>query len=344
MATRSMIKTFAPLVLLAGLSGCAINALRVEYAGNVGAAGTAAAVGLREFLDFAQQTRNEANIEIIVADPACNQPSAIFREPLIISSKTPKVGDFCRQLSKTDDPKKVTRFSTADPAEDLEPAFQLINVLVDYTDTLADIAAEQPVDAARRIDTGLETAQALEDAFNALVGRQTATIPALDDPRVVAVKGFLDLVLKLKNEADQVAQLRSILADRPMGAKPMIGALKKTMFIWENSRKNDSLLRLGVSKILIKRVLEGTSIAQSNERREALRMDYAARAKARADDRLYPAVTQLLSELQNADEDFRRVIVKDPTLTKAERRKLAEITRQRIVSALQTFTALLKAF
>ena len=73
-------------------------------------------------------------------------------------------------------------------------------------------------------------------------------------------------------------------------------------------------------------------------------MDYAARAKARADDRLYPAVTQLLSELQNADEDFRRVIVKDPTLTKAERRKLAEITRQRIVSALQTFTALLKAF
>jgi hypothetical protein len=344
MAKLLGLQRFAPLLLVVALGGCAINALRVEYAGNVGAAGQAAAVGARDFLALAEQTRNEANIEIIVADPTCGQPGAIFRSKLEVTSKRPRRGDFCRAITPQDDPKTAARFSTVDPSEDLEPAFDLIDVLVDYTDILADIAAQEPVDAARQIDQTLETASALEDAFSALLGRQGGVTPAPDDPRVVAVKGFLGLVLALKKEADQVTQLRAVLADNPNGAKPMIGALRRSLSAWEGSRKNDSLLRLGVTNALAKRVLDAVPPSKPAERREALRTEYSARAKARAEDRFHPAVLRMLSELESADADFRRVIVKDPALTKAERRKLAELTRQRVVSALQTFTALVKAF
>jgi hypothetical protein len=335
---------FAPLVLVVSLSGCALNALRVEYAGNVGDAGQVASAGAREFLTLAAQTREEANIEIIVADPACGQPGAIFKNDLTVTSTTSRTGDFCRKITPQDDPKTVTRFSTIDPTEDLAPALDLINVLVDYTDTLADIAAEEPVDATKRIDQTLETASALEDAFSALLGRQGGATPAPDDPRVVAIKGFLGLVLALKKEADQVTQLRAVLADNPNGAKPMIGALRRSLSAWEGSRKNDSLLRLGVAKVLAKRVLDAVPPSKPAERREALRTEYSARAKARAEDRFHPAVVRMLAELESADADFRRVIIKDPALTKAERRKLAELTRQRVVGALQTFTALVKAF
>jgi hypothetical protein len=344
MAKLSIVRRLAPLLLVAALGGCAINALRVEYAGNVGAAGQTAAAGARDFLALAEQTRNEANIEIIVADPACGQPGAIFRSNLAVTSKRPRRGDFCRAITPQDDPKTVARFSTADPTEDLEPAFGLIDVLLDYTDTLADIAAQEPVDAARRVDQTLETASALEDAFSALLGRQGGVTPAPDDPRVAAVKSFLGLVLALRKEADQVTQLRAVLADNPNGAKPMINVLKRSLSAWEGSRKNDALLRLGVAKILSKRVLDAVPLSKPAERREALRMEYGARAKGRAEDRFHPAVQNMLAELESADADFRRVIVKDPALTKAERRKLAELTRQRVVAALQTFTGLVKAF
>jgi hypothetical protein len=344
MATTSGFQRFAPILLLAALGGCAINALRVEYAGNVGAAGQAAAEGARGFLSLAEQTRNEANIEIIVADPACGQPGAIFRSDLVIDSATPRTGDFCRKMTPQDNPKLVTRFSSTDPTEELAPALELIDVMIDYTDTLADIAAQEPVDAAQRIDQTLETASALEDAFSALLGRQSGVTPAPDDARVIAVKGFLQLALALRKEADQVEQLRAVLADNPNGARPMISALRRTLSAWELSRKSDSVIRLGVTKTLAKRVLDAVPPSKPAERRDALRMDYGARAKARTEDRFHPAVVRMLSELEAADADFRRVIVKDPTLTKAERRKLAEITRQRVVAALQTFTALVKAF
>jgi hypothetical protein len=344
MAKLSGFQYIAPLLLLTGLSGCAINALRVEYAGNVGAAGQAAADGARTFLALAGQTRDEANIEIIVADPACAQPGAIFRPDLTVVSATPRTGDFCKQITPQDDSNRVTRFSTLDPTEDLASALDLIEVLIGYTDTLADIAAEEPIDATRRIDQTLETASALEDAFNALLSRQGGVTPAPNDPRVIAVKDFLSLVLALQKEADQVVQLRAVLAKNPNGAKPMIGALKRSLSAWEGSRKNDVLLRSGVTKILTKRVLDAVPPSKPAERREALRTEYSARAKARAEDRFHPSVIRMLSELESADADFRRVIVKDPALTQAERRKLAEITRQRVIAALQTFTALVKAF
>ena len=344
MIDHSRFRRLAPLLLLVSLGGCAINALRVEYADNVGAAGQAAAAGARNFLALAEQTRNEANIEIIVADPACAQPGAIFRSDLTIASATPRTGDFCRQITPQDMPKTVTRFSALDPTEELAPALDLIEVLLGYTDTLADIAADQPVDAGKRIDQTLATANALEDAFSALLGRQGDLTPGPDDPRIVAVKDFLSLVLTLQQEADQVARLRAVLAKNPNGAKPMISALKRSLSAWESSRKNDSLLRLGVAKILTKRVLDAVPPSKPVERREALRMEYSARAKARAEDRFHPAVMRMLTELESADADFRRIIVKDPTLTKAERRKLAELTRQRVVAALQTFTGLIKAF
>lgn len=344
MTNLSQFGRLAPLLLMAGLGGCAINALRVEYAGNVGAAGQVAAAGARQFLSLAEQTRSEANIEIIVADPACAQSGAIFKPDLTVASAMPRTGDFCRQMTPQDDAKNVARFVTIDPTEDLAPALDLIEVLIGYTDTLADIADEQPVDASKRIDQTLETASAIEEAFLALLGRQGGKTPTPDDPRIVAVKDFLGLVLTLKTEKDQVEQLRAVLAKNPNGAKPMIKELQRSLLAWEISRKNDSLLRTGVAKILTKRVVDAVPPAKPTERREALRMEYSARAKAKTEDKFYPGVKRMLAELESADADFRRVIVKDPALTKAERRKLAELTRQRVVAALQTFTGLLRAF
>src|SRR5437764_14855913 len=67
------------------VAGCGINALRTEYAGNVGSEGTAVAAASDQFLQNVQASRRLANIEMVVADPACGSSPEMVRQDIAMN-------------------------------------------------------------------------------------------------------------------------------------------------------------------------------------------------------------------------------------------------------------------
>jgi hypothetical protein len=124
----------------------------------------------------------------------------------------------------------------------------------------------------------------------------------------------------------------------------MIEQLEDNLRLLETSRVANAGITSTISTAQLQKTLRKVPPVSAADRRAALEAYYTREAQNDARSVLYPAVLNLLETLKQSDEDFRRVIVKDPKLTEKERRLLAEITRKRMVRALQSFTALINSF
>lgn len=326
-------------------SGCATNALRVEYATNVGAEGRAAAEAARAFGNKAATAQRIANIELAVADPACGTLVPRVRTAPNLGPNSPAEGWLCLPEGQNATPTEFSQLALDDPRRTLTPLFAAVDSLVAYTDVLAEIASEEPPDVSASIADALGTASAFEGAILALLGAppDKAVVPESDDQRVAAVAGFAQMLADLSNEQSQVDALRKVIKDRPEGASALIKSLNGKLRLLETGRSANAAIVSALNAAQVQRVLKARPPFSASERRAALETYYGRQAAYDSESILYPAVVKLIDTLGQSDADFRRVIVKDPTLTDKERRLLAEITRKRVVRALQSFTALLNS-
>lgn len=335
MLARSKLYSVAAAVALVATSGCATNAIRVEYAGNVAAQGKAATNASREFLARVEQARQEANIELVSADPICGRsPARVRPEPNMAAA--PRPGWLCGGAGGI-------LLNLRAPHDDLQPTFALVESIASYADALTEIVDADPLDPAQELTDALETARAAQGALVAVLGG-TGPVPASDDPRVAAVTGFIGFLGELQDEATTVKKLRKLLAENPQGAEGVVRVLRDQLRTWENSRKADELLRQTVNTALLRSVIEKNPPATPAERREALTSWYSRDATRRASARIQPALDAVLATLGQADQDMRRVLRENPDLKPAERRKIAELNRKRIIRALDLFTSLVTSF
>lgn len=334
--------------LLLGLlvSGCATNAVRVQYAANVGAEGQAAGEAARSFGNRAAAAQRLANIDLVVADPACGTLAPRIKTPPNLDPAGPAAAWLCLPEGQAATPSEFAELSLDDPRRTLTPLFAAVNALVAYTDILAEIAGEEPADVSTGIANALGTASAFEGAILALLGAppDKPVVPDSDDDRVKAVAGFAQMLADLSKEQTQVDDLRAVINKHPDGASAFIKQLRDKLRLLETARSANAALTSSVSTALVQKDLRKMPPLSASDRRAALEAYYAREAATDSQSALYPAVVNLLDTLQKSDADFRRVIVKDPTLTEKERRLRAEITRKRVVRALQSFTALINSF
>ena len=328
------------------VSGCATNALRVQYAGNVGAEGQAAGEAARSFGNRAAAAQRLANIDLVVADPACGTLPPRIKTSPNLDPAGPATAWLCLPEGQTATPEAFAELSLDDPRRTLTPLFAAVNALVAYTDILAEIAGEEPADVSTGIANALGTASAFEGPILALLGAPPgkAVVPDSDDDKVKAVAGFAQMLADLSKEQSQVDALRAVIRERPEGAAALIRQLRGKLRLLETARSANAGLSSTVSTALLQKALRKTPPLSASDRRAALEAYYAREAESDSQGALYPAVINLLDTLEKSDADFRRVIVKDPTLTEKEKRLLAEITRKRVVRALQSFTALVNSF
>lgn len=331
-----------PLVLIA--TACGTNTLRVEYAGNVAAQGKAAAIASRNFLGRVEAARQETNIELIVADPACARSGNLMivrgRPDL---SRTRASGWLCvpegAQVGAADQ-----ELSRAPLTEDLRPTLGLIDAVASYAAALTEIVDAEFSDPAQEITEALETARAFQGLFLAVTGAASGPVPAADDSRVTAVTGFVSFLEELNREKTQVRRLRELLAQHPTGAEPIIAQLQSHLRIWEISRAGDVTLRSNLLGTLMANIVRAEPPASAAQRREALVSFYQRQSAAEASAELSPALNNLLLTLLEADRDMRRVLREDPDLTKEEAARVASINRARLLRALERVTALITAF
>ncbi len=333
---------FRPIFLLAVLAtaGCAINQLRVEYGREVATQGKAAAVASRGFLDQVEVSRENLEIELIAADPVCSQAGqSIIRARPIIGARMPASGSLCNATVQPGD--RPWRRDRLD--EELKPSLALIEALASYAGALGEIVNDEEPDPAKAINDALATALAFQGAVRAVAGGE-GPLPAADDGRVTAITGFIGFLSDLQHEADRVRRLRQVVVDHPEGASGIIAILRRNLGTWDRRRREDLLLIARINDSLLDATIRRQPPLTASVRREALRANYAMRAANAASYQLFPALVQLLTTLDQADKDFRRILVEDPELNDRDNRQLAELTRQRIVQALGHFTALITAF
>jgi hypothetical protein len=328
-------------------AGCAINTLRVEYATSVAAKGKAAMIAARAFLGQVQAGRQNTDIEVLSADPACNWPGfiSLVRPQPNVGRGMPAYGWLCWPPGHT---KLLTdiELSRGSLDDKMRPTLALIESITTYIDALAEIVATTDSDPTQGLTDALTTARSVEGFFDAVTGNETHQVPAAADPRVTAVTAFIRMLAVFQRESEQVDQLRALIArERPDGgAQGAIDELRRRLGIWDTIRAADDGVRRTVNNRLLNAVLTRQPPLTVAARREALRANYDRRAASEAGDLLFPAVARLLDELKKADDDLRRVLRENPHLSAREGRRVAEMNRRRVISALDSVTALITAF
>lgn len=332
-----MPKLIAPILLVAGLSGCALNALRVEDAAKVATATTSATAGARTFLDHVDRAREATNIALGVADPACAQVAPQLRDPPDIGPRAPAIGALC-----IDPPTgTVRRLSLLPIAGEIEPTLKLIAAMAAYGDALVDIVeVRHNQSASQPLIDALELARAAQNALTSIAGQPAGPLPPTDDPRVAAAANLVDFLGKLALEAQQVGDLRAFVATHPDGIAPTIEVLKRQIGTWERARSGDAGLRLFVSDAASARVLQTRPLLRAVLRRKALTDFYATRDDNRREALLAPALLLGIDAVAAADADLRRVLTEHPHLTARERAAVGALNRQRIVAGLNHVAAL----
>lgn len=326
-------------IALIVISGCATNALRVEYAGDVGTKGRAAAAASREYLKEVEAARLEANLDLVEQDPACGRWQPALRRQVSLGPDKPAVGWLCAAGSDV----PGSPFSLRPISYQLVPTIQLTDALTSYADALIEVAQGDRVSPAQGFIDALATARSVQRLAGAVTNSEVGPSLAADDPRVVAATGFVNFLGELAEEAGRVEDLRQIIARNPEGARPLIRALRDHLVTWEISRKSDRATELLIEAALLSSVFNAQPPAEGSARRTALDNYYRRDAERLAGDQLHPKLDALLHALEQADADLRRVLEPNPNLTDEERRRVAEISRKRIVRALDGLTEIINA-
>jgi hypothetical protein len=323
-------------------SACATNTLRVEYAGNVAAAGDAAVASAKSYVGRIGAARRETRIELVVADPACGVQRPVIRLAPVVGPGASEVGALCMVAPKGTDLARALDFSAVDPV--VVPVLDMVSAIATYSDALGEIVDDAPDNPGKSIVDAHETAVAAQDALVAVLGLGAGPIPGADDPRVKAVAGFIDFLGGLHVEAVMVDSLRVEVGNGPAIAA-LVRTLREHVAALENRRKAQRNLTQVVSSTMLKQVIEQRNpIAKPEDRRAALVAYYEREDAEAAHGRLYPALDQLLVALDRSDADFRRLLKPDPQMTAAEKARVREIARQRVVKALNLITQMATSF
>jgi hypothetical protein len=314
----------------------------VEYAGNVAAAGDAAVASAKSYVGRIGAARRETRIELVVADPACGVQRPVIRLDPVVGPGASEVGALCMVAPKSADLARALDFGAIDPA--VVPVLDMVGAIATYSDALAEIVGDAPVNPGSSIVEAHETAVAAQDALVAVLGLGAGPVPGADDPRVKAVAGFIDFLGQLQLEAEKVDRLKVEVTNGPAIA-PLVQTLREHVAALENRRKAQRNLTQVVSSTMLKRVIEQHDpLAKPEDRRAALVAYYDREDAEAAHGRLYPALDQLLVALDKTDADFRRLLRPDPQMTVAEKARVREIARQRVVKALNLITQMAMSF
>ena len=340
------LKSWKTTVLIAPLllSGCAIDALRVETATEVSTKGRVAlAVAHDELARIAAQ-REALNLDYVGLDSACAPAQANLRLAPQLDPRHPLAaqprGWLC---AATPIPQGTVRLSLKPASRELAPALLVLDGVGQYLSAITAIVAEEkPTTAADFTETigALHSAEALIRA--GARSEQATLLPPASNDTVKAIADLIGLVDQLNLEHRQVRSLRELVASNN-AAGELIAAAQNVLGNWEVARSADASARSTIALFVMTNYLQAKQPPASEQRRQLVK-DYYARADAEVDDAaLGAAVSCAFAALAAADSELRSELQKNPNLSASKRAELARLTRRRVASAFDALTTVITA-
>jgi hypothetical protein len=225
---------------------------------------------------------------------------------------------------------------------DFAPSLATIDGLVAYFDAVDAIVTREPLDLEGDFAEAAGNLQSIASDVATVVGRDGAAIPGLNDDQKSAVGGVLSLLGEIVDEANRVKDLRRIEIDLDQVA--IEGSLMSL------DRANDRWIRaldaqLDNRLLLSERRLPKIPVSQYDARRVAANEQLTLIERKEGLPGLKSALKDTVAALRKARTDYRNLLFNyDKSLTDAERRKRAAITRSRLRAALASLASVIRAF
>ena len=328
------------MVVLFGLSACAINQFRVESARGVAASAAVAAAATRSYLDEVDAARIRVALDIIALDPNC-QNGAYFLDSPAIERLTDPARPPRGWLCVRDKTSATSARAVIGPAApELAPTLALIDALGDYGAAITKIVDDKQPHPAKDLADALKLAGAAEGLLRAGFGG-TPLVPAADDKRLAAVSGFIELIQEIQSDKDRAERLTRLAGESESGE--LIAALQDHVRIWERARASSA----GFSRTIAVTVYGASARIDpplpAKERRDYAAALYAADANLAQGATLAPAIDETLEALANEDQAFRNSLGNPPHLNADQQRRLGELTRARLIAVFDALTSVMTA-
>lgn len=326
------------------LSGCATNALRVEYAANVAEKAKSSVASYQAYLVGVETRRVAFNIDVIGYDPDCVPNVFHMRKKANLKlfaekyAKNEHRGWLCGKQAGSE----FVDLAAHPFVTELQSTLRLLEALGVYANGVAKIVKGDGESPLKDFENAHALAVSAGNLLDTLIGLGGAPIDK-DDPRVEAIKGFAGFLLELKQEQDQVKQLRKYL-DMNASTVTLVSTLKNHLAVAGLADEARSTLRLALASDVLGALQASTETVKEERRREAAILYYKLAADTAAISAMISGVQTVLDDLQAADDDLRRIIKENPQLTLEERRKRAEIFMRRVTAGFDHLTGIVSSF
>ncbi len=308
------------------LSGCALNDIRVDRAATMAEAGRAATQASGTFMKAAQDSWRETIVEVVAYDPACALPSPQIQNG---GKRSPQVKLCPITAGASSAP------LTAVSHRELLPSLATLDAIAGYLDAVDAIVRREPADLAG----SLANARSDVEAVLGLVAPGTG-LPAFDETQTKALNDALTLIATLALKADQVHDLRRLeLAPDALQFDETIASLKAANDHWGNVLGAASLTQAAVLSAAYRR----SPPAAMDDRRIAVRRQLELyELKERAPE-LAGRLNQLAEAFRTAHADYLALLPggSKAKLSSKEKRKIADLTKQRVRVALHSAVTLI---
>lgn len=318
---QGRIRWLCSALLLAG--ACAGNAVRVEHAGEVAAAGSAATAKTGVFLDTLRAARREANVALVASDPSCRWgPQIVIRggggsgTALCVDRPIPARGDFVYSLAAIRD-------------ADLRPTLTLLAALSAYVDAVDAIVGGHGEEAHDNLAEALRGALAAQADVAAALGSR----PLLSVEQADSAGKLIDMIGELHAEAGKVRRLRVVVAGQKVRVETLAGALKAQVKRWTDLSLRGDLQSTALAYARAHAAWEASGPHEFAERRDRIAALDAQQTRVDSADALARCTGQALDELAAADRTLIDALA--GRYSAADRRQLARVTRARLLRALQ---------
>ncbi len=313
------------------LTGCGLNAVRVQTASEVGAASTAISGAAKQQLENMSRLREQAFISLVASDASCEYNPRL--QVFIPEFPNQPPAPLCAIDAKETKPgyRNQTIDFSAVPAEALAPTLELIGAVAAYGEALTKIAEQPEFDISDDIAEaiGLATrAQALAAGLGATGVPDIGSITTEQQKTATDLINFLGM---LAQEKRQVKDIRAIVKKHGPNFVSASEQLKKQITTWNTAISSRSA------------ILNRDNL-KSFYRSERSRLSYEAREKvlrliANADQEDNnirtgtAAFNKAVDELFKAQTELETALSNNPN--EAQRKEAAKISRKRFVSAFK---------
>jgi hypothetical protein len=324
---------FIGLAACLGLAACATNVIRIDRANTMTAAGRIATDKTRALMDDVRSENRRFLIDLVASDSRCAIGKGV--DPIIVYP--PRKGlRLCRGNAAAGRGDFVVRRLTK---TDFAPSLTVIEGLVAYLDAVDAIASRKPLDLDGTIGGAYDDLQGTLDDV-ATITQSEPLLPALSADQRNAVKGTLDLLGEILDQAVKVDDLRKL--ERSLNPAAFTTNLAALTTI--NGRWLDRLdAEVDSRKALVTaRLLRTRSFA---ERRGLAGEQLGLLEQAEMLQQLELQLARTVTALDTAHAAYVRLLFgtgRDMTLS--EKRKAAAITRGRLRTALSSLANLITAF